>query len=96
MRKTLSFAIEEAKVSVPALQITVFADNTDANGVNRRGLGEFDNMSQAIRGLEFRGLRQFFNSRSYKGSPMPVFLAQSEETGPVGLYMGELSSPDSS
>lgn len=44
MRKTLSFAIEEAKVYVPALQNTVIADNTDTNGVNRRGLGEFDNM----------------------------------------------------
>ena len=29
-------------------------------------LGQFGNMQQAVRSLEFRGLRQFFNSRAYK------------------------------
>jgi len=57
-------------------------------------LGEFSNMQQAIRGLEYRGLRQFFNSRSYQRSPLPVFLAQAEVGEPVGVYLGELSSID--
>ena len=55
-------------------------------------LGEFGNMNAAIRGLEYRGLRQFFNSRSYLKSPLPVFFAQAETDGPVGVYLGELSS----
>lgn len=55
-------------------------------------LGEFSSMPQAIRGLEYRGLRQFFNSRAYLRSPLPVFLAQAEQDGPVGLYLGELTS----
>jgi hypothetical protein len=55
-------------------------------------LGEFGNMPQAIRGLEYRGLRQFFNSRAYLAAPLPVFLAQAEPTGPVGVYLGELAS----
>ncbi|EAR09550.1 hypothetical protein [Reinekea blandensis] len=57
-------------------------------------LGEFASMAQAIRGLEYRGLRQFFNSRTYLRAPLPVFLAQAEAKGPVGLYLGELSSVD--
>jgi hypothetical protein len=55
-------------------------------------LGEFNNRAQAIRGLEYRGLRQFFNSRTYLNSPLPVFFAQAETDGPVGIYLGELSS----
>lgn len=57
-------------------------------------LGEFSNMSGAIRGLEYRGLRQFFNSRAYLKTPLPVFLAQAEPAGPVGVYIGELASID--
>ena len=57
-------------------------------------LGEFASMAQAIRGLEYRGLRQFFNSRTYLRAPLPVFLAQAEAKGPVGLYLGELNSID--
>ncbi len=55
-------------------------------------LGKFSNMNQAVRALEFRGLRQFFNSRAYQKSPQPVFLAQSEVNGPVNLFIGELGS----
>lgn len=55
-------------------------------------LGEFSNMPQAIRGLEYRGLRQFFNSRTYLRSPLPVFLSQPEEDGPVSVFLGELNS----
>lgn len=57
-------------------------------------LGEFSGMTQAIRGMEYRGLRQFFNSRAYLRSPLPVFLAQAETDGPVGLYLGEIESID--
>lgn len=39
-------------------------------------LGEFSNMKQAVRSLEFRGLRQFFNSFTYQRKPQPVFLSQ--------------------
>jgi len=55
-------------------------------------LGEFSNMQQAVRGLEYRGLRQFFNSRAYKQAPLPVFLAQASAEMPVGVYMGELTT----
>jgi hypothetical protein len=55
-------------------------------------LGEFNNRVQAIRGLEYRGLRQFFNSRTYLKAPLPVFLAQAETDGPVGIYLGELET----
>ncbi|MEJ2043318.1 MAG: hypothetical protein P8X74_10380 [Reinekea sp.] len=55
-------------------------------------LGEFSNMAQAIRALEYRGLRQFFNSRAYQKHPLPVFLAQEKVDAPVGLYLGELDS----
>ncbi len=55
-------------------------------------LGEFGNMTSAIRALEYRGLRQFFNSRSYLLAPLPVFLAQADINGPVGVYLGELPS----
>lgn len=55
-------------------------------------LGEFGNMAQAIRALEYRGLRQFFNSFSYQRAPQPVFLAQSNPDGPVALYLGEIPS----
>jgi len=55
-------------------------------------LGEFGNMQQAVRGLEYRGLRQFFNSRAYQKAPLPVFLAQVSSGSPVGLYMGELAT----
>ena len=55
-------------------------------------LGEFSNMQQAVRGLEYRGLRQFFNSRAYQQAPLPVFLAQASAEMPVGVYMGELTT----
>ncbi|TCS42663.1 hypothetical protein [Reinekea marinisedimentorum] len=57
-------------------------------------LGEFSNMQQAIRGLEYRGLRQFFNSYAYQREPLAVFLSQTEENGPVGLYIGEIETLD--
>lgn len=55
-------------------------------------LGEFGNMDQALRGLEYRGLRQFFNSRAYQRSPLPVFLAQPEGANDVALFIGELTN----
>ncbi len=55
-------------------------------------LGEFGNMPQAVRGLEYRGLRQFFNSRAYQKAPLPVFLAQASAEMPVSLYLGELTT----
>lgn len=57
-------------------------------------LGEFSDMKQAIRGLDYRGLRQFFNSRAYQRTPIPVFLAQPQEAGSVSLYLGEIESLD--
>lgn len=55
-------------------------------------LGQFGNMQQAVRSLEFRGLRQFFNSRAYQKAPLPVFLSQSSDDMPVGIYLGELET----
>jgi hypothetical protein len=53
-------------------------------------LGEFKNMNQAIRALEYRGLRQFFNSRSYQKNPLPVFLAEVDDYGAVAIFLGEV------
>lgn len=53
-------------------------------------LGEFKNMNQAIRGLEYRGLRQFFNSRAYQKNPLPVFLAEVDDYGAVAIFLGEV------
>uniref|UniRef100_UPI002579F59D hypothetical protein n=1 Tax=Reinekea sp. TaxID=1970455 RepID=UPI002579F59D len=55
-------------------------------------LGQFGNMQQAVRSLEYRGLRQFFNSRAYQKAPLPVFLSQSGDDMPVGIYLGELET----
>ena len=55
-------------------------------------LGEFSTMPQAIRALEYRGLRQFFNSRAYQKHPQPVFLSQLAEDAPVSLYLGEFGN----
>lgn len=53
-------------------------------------LGEFSDINQALRALEFRGLRQFFNSRAFERSAQPVFLAQVDDSGATALYLGEL------
>jgi len=55
-------------------------------------LGQFGNMQQAVRSLEYRGLRQFFNSRAYQKAPLPVFLSQASDDMPVGIYLGELET----
>ncbi len=52
-------------------------------------LGEFRSMEQAVRALEYRGLRQFFNTVAYEREPLPVFLAQAEIQGPVLFFIGE-------
>ena len=49
--------------------------------------GQFSNMEQAVRALEFRGLRQFFNSKAYLDYPLPVFLTQTEPNQAVSLYL---------
>jgi hypothetical protein len=54
-------------------------------------LGEFKNMSQAIRSLEYRGLRQFFNSRAFQKNPLPVFLAEVDDYGAVAIFLGEVT-----
>ena len=55
-------------------------------------LGEFRTMEQAVRALEFRGLRQFFTSVPYERSPQVVFLAQPQVEGPVAFFLGEFDS----
>lgn len=55
-------------------------------------LGEFPSMSQAVRAMEYRGLRQFFNTVAYEREPQAVFLGQSSEGGSVGFYLGEYAS----
>lgn len=55
-------------------------------------LGKFTNIQQATRGLEYRGLRQFFNSRSYQLAPQAVFLSQMEDGNVIRVYLGELNS----
>ncbi|WP_115667143.1 SPOR domain-containing protein [Saccharospirillum mangrovi] len=52
-------------------------------------LGEFSSMGQAVRALEYRGLRQFFNTVAYERDPQAVFLGQTSEGGSVGFYLGE-------
>ncbi|WP_028671539.1 hypothetical protein [Saccharospirillum impatiens] len=52
-------------------------------------LGQFPNMERAVRAMEYRGLRQFFTTIAYDRDPQPVFLAQAEPEGPVGLFLGE-------
>ncbi|MBU2862229.1 hypothetical protein KO489_00075 [Reinekea forsetii] len=54
-------------------------------------LGEFKHIEQAVRAMEYRGLRQFFNSRAYQKNPLPVFLAQIDEYGSVALFLGEIN-----
>ncbi|MFQ3231822.1 hypothetical protein [Reinekea sp.] len=54
-------------------------------------LGEFKNMNQAIRSLEYRGLRQFFNSRAFQKNPLPVFLAEVDDYGAVAIFLGEVT-----
>lgn len=44
VRKALGFAIDEAQVPVPALQIAVLADDPDADGSNGRRSGESNDM----------------------------------------------------
>lgn len=55
-------------------------------------LGEFSSMSQAVRAMEYRGLRQFFNTVAYERDPQAVFLGQSSQGGAVGFYLGEYES----
>lgn len=55
-------------------------------------LGEFRTMEQAVRALEFRGLRQLFTSIPYERSPQVVFLAQPQADGPVAFFLGEFDS----
>lgn len=55
-------------------------------------LGEFRTMEQAVRALEYRGLRQFFTSVPYELSPQVVFLAQPQAEGPVAFFLGEFES----
>lgn len=57
-------------------------------------LGEFRSMEQAVRALEYRGLRQFFNTVAYEREPLPVFLAQAEAQGPVLFFIGEFPDLD--
>ncbi len=52
-------------------------------------LGQFPNMERAVRAMEYRGLRQFFTTVAYDRDPQPVFLAQADPDGPVGLFLGE-------
>jgi hypothetical protein len=52
-------------------------------------LGQFPGMEQAVRAMEYRGLRQFFTTVAYDRDPQPVFLAQAEPDGPVALFLGE-------
>lgn len=55
-------------------------------------LGEFPNMAQAIRSLEYRGLRQFFNSHAYAEDPLSVFLVEQSDEKAVALYLGDLQT----
>lgn len=55
-------------------------------------LGEFRTLEQAIRALEYRGLRQLFNSVPYERSPQVVFMAQPQDEGPVAFFLGEFDS----
>lgn len=57
-------------------------------------LGEFRSMEQAVRAMEYRGLRQFFNTVAYDREPLPVFLAQAEPSDPVQLFVGEFDTLD--
>lgn len=57
-------------------------------------LGEFRSMEQAVRAMEYRGLRQFFNTVAYEREPLPVFLAQAEPEGAVLLFIGEFENLD--
>jgi hypothetical protein len=52
-------------------------------------LGQFPGMEQAVRAMEYRGLRQFFTTVAYDRDPQPVFLAQADPNGPVALFLGE-------
>ena len=57
-------------------------------------LGEFRSMDQAVRAMEYRGLRQFFNTVAYEREPLPVFLAQVDPDGAVLLFVGEFETLD--
>lgn len=66
------------------------------NGPYTLQLGEFSSMSQAVRAMEYRGLRQFFNTVAYERDPQAVFLGQSHEGGAVGFYLGEYQTLEDS
>ena len=59
-------------------------------------LGEFTSMSQAVRAMEYRGLRQFFNTVAYERDPQAVFLGQAIEGSTVGFYLGEYETLEDS